>query len=571
VKINTIISQARERYILLALFVFAIVVRGVGINYGYYFGDENINEAARALTGQLVPNQHFYPPLLNYLVAFSFAVLYGLGRLIPVWHDTLGFRAHYFSNPLTFYITARFLVVLVSASVAPLFYLLIRGLKFSKPYAVFAGLFAVFIPGMVLLSHISKSDVPLSVCVIFVFYAMLKQLKNPQSLSSSIILGLAIASAMSFKHSYIFFLLPLALGFALIFYQVADGVGSFAKKVVIVSCTALLFWCVFNIGILLDLENFIDYQKIQAIMSIRESSSFISVMARWWEIVADTHFGVNAITLVIFFLFPVMLYLSGSGDKNILYVFWGSTTIGMFVVLYLTGERQQSGLWVPYMTAIQLLAVIGLGLLLKTRRKAVSIAASTALGVTFLLSLYGSFGVASQALAKPILHDLESFILERYQSRNAKILTGFSLRLPQSKAMVIAERERHDRLALKYNVDLPTRAEERLQAGNSSRAMDYFNMPFVFWGLEDADDESLKGNVKAFAWPFQTEEWELDYWLDKDYSVFIISNYEYYINSQVDIMRRFYLEISNRCELVRHFDPVKPLHIEFSASVYECV
>ena len=64
----------------LVLFTVAFLLRAVGADYGYFHGDERINEAAKVLTGQLVPEQHFYPPLINYLNAIGLAGLFGLGQ-----------------------------------------------------------------------------------------------------------------------------------------------------------------------------------------------------------------------------------------------------------------------------------------------------------------------------------------------------------------------------------------------------------------------------------------------------------------------------------------------------------
>ena len=70
----------------LVLFTVAFLLRAVGADYGYFHGDERINEAAKVLTGQLVPEQHFYPPLINYLNAIGLAGLFGLGPPLPVLH-----------------------------------------------------------------------------------------------------------------------------------------------------------------------------------------------------------------------------------------------------------------------------------------------------------------------------------------------------------------------------------------------------------------------------------------------------------------------------------------------------
>ena len=66
--------------LMLLMFIVAVLFRSIGINYGYWHGDERVNDAAKVLTGQLVPGQHFYPPLWNYINAVAYAIVYIVGR-----------------------------------------------------------------------------------------------------------------------------------------------------------------------------------------------------------------------------------------------------------------------------------------------------------------------------------------------------------------------------------------------------------------------------------------------------------------------------------------------------------
>ena len=81
-----------DRHQLFLLFLLALAIRCVGLLWGGTHSDENPGAAARVLTGQLIPNQHYYPPLLNYIVAFGYAVMYVLGLGVGVWHSTAEFR-----------------------------------------------------------------------------------------------------------------------------------------------------------------------------------------------------------------------------------------------------------------------------------------------------------------------------------------------------------------------------------------------------------------------------------------------------------------------------------------------
>ncbi len=558
----------------LLIFIVAFVVRVVGIDYGYFNPDERINDSAKVLSGNLVPGQHFYPPLLNYITAIFFALLYAVGRLSVSWYNLAEFRAQYFSDPMPFYITARLVICLISSAVAPLFYLIARELGLRSRYAMVAGLFGVFIPGMVFLSHIFKSDVPLSVCVVLVFYMALKKIKAPESKVIDIFLGLSIALALSFKHSYIFILVPFSLMFAVAMHHKYKDITLLLRSIVFICISTAVFLVVFNVGILIDFNNFIDYQKIQAVMSVRESKSVAAGLVSWWLIVSDHSFGVNAIVVVLFLLSPLVLLnnVFSKDMKWLLCSFWLSIVVGSIVVMYLSGARQLSGLWLPYMVPMQLMAILLLCSLMQKRQKVFSIAAVFLAFSAFSVSLYGTLIVMKQALAKPIVYDVEAFISTHYKAVGSKILTSFSLEAPQTRLMREASIARDERVANKYSIELPERAPESLILKDYADAINYFDMPVAFYGLENASDDDLGEAVKAHAWPLQKEEWQLDYWLDKGFDVFILGNHEKVLaESPEGVMRNFNIEIERRCDLVKYFKPTKPIYYEYSATIYKCL
>jgi len=569
-------QDMKTSHILICLFLAALIVRVIGINYGYWFGDERINSAAKVLAGELVPGQHYYPPFLNYITAVFFVILYGIGRLFVSWYDLAEFRAQYFTDPTPFYITARFLVCLISAAIAPLFYLVVRECGLKKGYAIVVGLFGVFIPGMVLLSHIAKGDVPLSVCVVLVFYLALKKLKSPESIKLDILMGLAIALALSFKQSYIFILFPFFAAYLLVFYFESKNIALTIKSTVYAAVVSAILWPIMNIGILLDFNNFLDYQKIQTVMSVRENKDIIGGLEKWWSTVASPFFGVNAIVLVVFLVAPTIFLIKKTpiprSTQKLLLALWASLLFGSFMIVYLSGERQQSGLWVPYMTGMQLIAALVfcyLMMFFSNWKKHLSCIATACI---LLLSVYGVFIIDKQAIAKPIVLSVEELIRENYDPLTTKFLTSFSLRSPQTLNMSTSEYARHERIADKYNVVMPERAPEKLNLKESDDAINYFNMPSALHGLENSNDDTLsQEEMKPYAWPLQKEEWSLDYWMNQGFQVFILGDHDYAREkSNVDVIRSFNADIKDRCKLIKHFNPTKPLFIEFSATVYQC-
>lgn len=565
------LTEARK---LLLLFLFALLIRVIGIDYGYWFGDERINYAAKVLTGQLIPGDHYYPPLLNYLTAVCFVVLYVFGRLFGFWYDLAGFREQYFTDPTSFYITARLFICIISAAVVPLFYLIVRELGFSKCHALLASFFGIFIPGLVLLSHISKSDVPLAVCIVLVFYTAIKKLKNPKAVLNDFWMGLSIALALSFKHSYIFIFFPFYFGFLITLYLDKRDIGLLVRACSITGMFTIILWLIFNIGIVFDFQNFLDYQKIQAVMSVRENKTFIDGFLKWWSIVADPSFGINAIVVILFLVFPLSLWqqnLLSTKHKHLLFTLWVSLFIGSLLVIYLSGSRQQSGLWIPYMVSMELLVVIGLIIALQSHIKVKFLVSALLLVSASLYSIYGTTVIIKQAIAKPIVYEVEALVRENF-SIDEKILTIFRFKAPQTKLMRDEEKARDKRIAQKYNVVLPERTSESKTFIEQANAINYRNMPMALHGLEHLDDdEALGGEIKPYAWPLQKEEWQLDYWIDRGFSIIVLADHQDSLyKSTVPIVRAFYHEVKDYCQLVKYFPAVKPLFIEFSATVYQC-
>lgn len=569
-KYYQLITNVRETRLLLWLFIIAIVVRAIGMHYGYWHGDERINDAAKVLTGQLVPGQHFYPPLLNYINAVFFGILFVIGRLIPIWYSAAEFRAQYFSDPTVFYLTARLVVVFMSAAVAPLFYLIAKSLKFSRSSCIIAGAFGVFIPVMLLLSHLSKSDIPLATSAVLVVYVMLEKYKNLEKIKYDIFLGLAIALTLSFKHSYVFILAPLMLGHAYLHWRLTD-INSTFKSLFITGIVMFIAWCILNIGILLDFKNFLDFQKIQAQMSIREGELFVDALSTWFMLAVHTSYGVNIVVTLLFIVFPFYINSKYSrfSEKALLNICWLSVAFGTLILVIMSGMRQHSGLWVPYFTLMQLFAAL---LLLDCSRAGLSSIRLASVGlsvITLILSFYGSSIIWKQTLAKPIADEVAQFVEEKYSDR--KIIASFELRLPKKKEAQEAEFARHDRIAAKYNVTLPERSQERYIKKSAPDAIYYFGMPGVMFGLENTDDDSLGDAIKPYTWPLQKEEWVLDYWIDKGFDVFVLADHHYYLNeTPVQVFRNFYGEIENRCNKTSVFNPVKSFFLEATVTVFDC-
>lgn len=561
-----------DRQWMLLLFIVALIIRTVGINYGYWHGDERIGDAAKALGGQLVPGQHFYPPLLNYINAVFLGFLYALGRLVPVWYSVDDFRQHYFADPTAFYLTARAVTAAMSAATAPLFFAIAKTLTLSKRQCILAGVWGILIPVMVLLSHISKSDVPLASSAILVIFLMIKKYENLTDKKTywDAAIGGALALTMSFKHSYIFILFPMMVAHGFYLWKIKDFLSAF-KSISAALAVFIPVWCVFNIGILLDFSNFIEFQKIQSEMSVHENVSYIAASVVWFKLASSLTEGVNGIVVILFFAFPFAIKQKNSllPYKDILSICWASILIGMVIIIVISGTRQHAGLWVPYFTCMQLFACL-CALELFQRFSSVLKTLSLIVNVVALgLSCIGTVIIWKQSLAQPISGKVAHYVSQNYASQ--KVATTFALDIPQQKEAQAAEFARHDRLAEKYNVTMPERAEERYIIQSAPGAVYYINLPAGMFGLETADENDPNYVVKPYAWPLQKEEWQLDHWLTQGFSIFVIADYDYYRNETPSkVFRAFYTELGDRCAKVKEFLPEKSLFLEATVTVFEC-
>src|SRR5262249_55631874 len=118
-------------------------------------------------------------------------------------------------------------------------------------------------------------------------------------------------------------------------------------------------------------------------------------------------------------------------------------------------------------------------------------------------SASGTVELVRQALRPPMKTRLANVISRIAEPGSTKILarTAEMVGLPIDPRAATEEWERHERLARKYKIELPSRAAER--SGRQPRPGDYFirAMPSVFGGLE-AYDEGEVNIIKPFAWPF---------------------------------------------------------------------
>ncbi len=547
------------------LFLAAFVVRVIGVDYGYFNGDERINDAAKVLGGELIPGQHFYPPLFNYLNAVGFAGLFGVGALVGWWADTASFRAQYFVDPTAFYVTARVMTAATGAFLAPLGAMVARRVGVSLGGAVIVGLLLAVAPITVYFSYIAKSDIPLTSATVLVVLLFLKRvmINGRAPASADLALGVATVLALSFKQTVIFFLAPLLVAhFALLVRQ-----PGYWRSLGLSLLAIIFLWPILNIGIVMDLGNFIAFQKIQAVISVQEDTSLWAGLHLWLSRATHLQWGIGWVTTVAFFGVPLWLRSSrcALSARAGLMALWWVTLVGMILLVVVARERQPEHFWLCFFAIMQLLAVL---MLVDMACQGLRVA-SAALAVAGAMAGYGLILLWGQTLAVPTRVEISALIATHYADR--KIMRGVALDVPQSAQAQHQEFTRLDRLAEKYDVQMPARAPERTITTNAPDAVFHIPMPGVMFGLEDATEEELKGKIKPYAWPLQAQEWELDYWTNQGFDVIVVSDLNYLMNdTPSQVFRQFYRHLANTCHPAHIIPPRKPLFLEREVIIFDC-
>lgn len=553
----------------LLLFLLAFALRSLGVDYGYFHGDERINDAAKVLTGDIVPGQHFYPPLIHYLNAIGLAGLFVTGLTLDWWAGAGDFRSQYFSDPTVFYVTARLIAAGIGALMAPLFYLIARRCGLDGWRAWVPGLLGALFPLGVFMAHVAKGDAALATSTVAVFWALLARLDAGRPGRWDIWLGVFAVLVVSFKHSGVFVLVPFTLG-AMTLIAWAEGMRAMGRSLRRALLTVLVLWPLLNIGILLDFGNFLAFQKIQSVMSLRMEDGLWPGLVTLAERSLTLVLGLNPVMAAVALVTPVLLALPACDvrRKAAILVIWAALVVATLAVAVMVGPRQPEHLWIANFAGFLLLAALCLAGMSETVSGLGKLSmAILAAGV--LLTAAGTGIAVTEALVPPLWVTTDAYIAANLADR--RIMTMADSRLPKRKEAQEMEIARWERLAEKYDTPLPEMAEERLIRENAPDAVFYIGMPTVLYGLEGVDEDDPDYEVQAHAWPPQKEEWRLDYWLDQGFDTFVVKDPSFLMSEvESDLMRAFFRDMDRRCTVAQRFEPAKPLFLERPIAVYRC-
>lgn len=563
-------QKAANLAICLGLFLVAVVLRTAGADFGFFHGDERVNDAARFLAGEWVPTQHFYPPFFNYLNGVAFTGLFAFGILTGLWTDTAGFQQAYFDDPTPFYLTARYVTAVIGALCAPLVYACARRVGLSPGLSLVAGAFAAVLPIGVYMGHIAKGDTGLATACLAVVWAFAMRVDATRTRRWDIAIGVLVALAFGFKQSALLVLGPLALAMILVIGRregYGPALGSFGVSVLVL----LVLWPIMNIGILLDIEGFLAFQKIQTVMSVREEDPLGVGLPITLNIFGDAVTGLNPVILAMAAVVPVWLLAKACrlARRDVLLSVWVANAVSILGISMMVGTRQPEHLFLPNLYILLLLAALVLMDMVRVYGGLAKAVLVTAAGVGFALMLAGSAIVVQQARATPNAERLVAFLADTYP--DARVQSGLVLPVPQTVAAQQMEFDRFDRLGRKYGIAMPEIAPERIVTEDAGDALFWVNTPFVMSGLESDDAKDADFPIQPHAWPVQPEEWELDRWLNADFSIFVVNHFDDLLNvSRSSDIRMFHQDLLARCKRVRDFKARKPLFLEFDITVFDC-
>ncbi len=557
--------------ILSFLFLFALALRLIGIDWGSAHPDENPAAAAKVLTGQLTTDQQYYPPLFTYLTAAAYALLYAAGRVVGWWGSSAEFRDVYFVDKTPFLVVARAVAAMLSATAAPLAALLALDHYLRKRDALIVGALVALMPGAIYWAHIAKSDSALGPAYLLILLTGFRLLDRIGRPSRAIALGAALAIAVSFKQSAVFFILPIAviLAAAALWRFPRQPLKAVVQALTITIVTAIILWIPMNIGIVLNPQGFIDAQVVQSQMSVRSAGPVITAQ-EWFKSVTHMVSGIPGVVLILWALIigTAIISIKTPTIRFRIVAMTSATIIGMAIIAAIAGTRQLPYLYLPYTTLIVTSLAIAALTVARTGEKATKILfAGLLLPIIAALFIVRADDTLRQTLAPPIAGRIATAIAQ-IAPTGARILSPVPLdgRLPVASISGDEDRARHERLARKYNVTLPPVAAESVRTSPGGYIIrDY---PWVIGGLESVDPDKVKV-VLPFAWPLQREEWQLDYWRAQGFTLFVVENARIF-DSPLPAYRDFFRALRAACQQVARIEGGRVIFGEEEAFIYRC-
>jgi hypothetical protein len=555
---------------LILLFSLALLPRITGlIAFKNVDESQNYGPAVRVLTGDFSGGTGQTLPLINYLYAASYVVLYAIGRLIGVWHGTADFRAQYFRDLTPFMFAARFVSACFGALSAPLAALIGSRLGLTRRSSLIVGGLVALLPMSVWISHNARPDSAVAFGVLLLAWSILRKLDAPEANGADIVVGIALAVVVSFKQTALLVAAPCLIGFvALLRWHCDLPWPRIVRALLVTSAASILAWVPMNIGILRDIKGFLDWQRLALIMVDEGiSATPFQMVALAVQTLAKNIDGLTAAGLLACLLSPFI-----RRDPKFL-MLWASSIFAYVAMNMASGPvGQYARYYLPYNELAFTLGCVAL--LSLVEREGVSRLVGFLLTAAVLASTCaGSAEVVRQAMTTPMPARCSRVIEAIADPGRDRILAAdsYMLGVPISAAAANEDRERHRRLGKKYGVALRETPKERIyQQDNHTGGYYVRAIPYALGG-DAAAGSSVVGRMKTimpYFWPIQYEEWDLDYWTARGFTTFVtVGEGTRYISDQ-PYYRSFHEQIRQRCELVAVLPTTRPRFNETEVRIY---
>jgi hypothetical protein len=535
--------------------------------------DENWGASVRVLTGDPSGGTSQTLPLVNYLNAASFVPLYAVGRLVGVWHGPADFRAQYFLDKTPFIFAGRFVQACLGATTAVLAALIAGRLGLSRRSSLLVGAMVAIYPMNVWLSHSAKTDTGVAFGVLLLAWSILRKLDHPASKGADALIGLALAVVVSFKQTAILIAPPLLLGMtALLRWDGDRPWPGIARGLVVSLAACVLAWIPMNWGVLLDIKNFLEWQRFTLVtVELRQPASAYHMAELAVRELAGNLQGLTPAGLLVWLFAPLV-----RRDRKFR-MLWGSSAFAYVAINVAHGRPIDPRYYFPFdQLAFTLGCVAAASLLERTGvSRATGLVATAAV---LACAGVGSFEVVRQAMATPMGARCSEVIEAIAEPERDKILAAapYMLGVPISEAAASEDRERHERLGRKYGVTLPEKPPERLRRRDRvARGYHVRSIPYSLGGDPNREG-SLSWRTKQimpYWWPIQEEEWDLDYWTTRGFDIFMLIEGGGFSGSGVvvhdePLYRTFHEAIEKRCELVATLPTSRDLFGERTVRIY---
>lgn len=169
---------------------------------------EQIKFAVKFGSGDLNPKHFLHPPFFAYVLFGLYGFAFIIGKAAGVFHSVVDYQRLYFTDPVFFYLVARYLVLILSGLSMAIFYFISKRI-FDKKAALLAALFVACSPVYIKLAHYAAPDMPMFFLAMASFYfavGIFKEGRWKDYIFAGLLLGLALAT----KYGAAFMIVPIA-------------------------------------------------------------------------------------------------------------------------------------------------------------------------------------------------------------------------------------------------------------------------------------------------------------------------------------------------------------------------